>query len=212
MFTSFPGPASRPSPSTIAFDGPRPGPGILRDALGNIVDDRPDDQPIPHGWMISRRLTALDADVTFGPSTGMDVESAFECLPRGLQRRRHMVEVDLAHSSDNFTRAQAMRLCEVLVREIQSLGDLAAAGHVPWDSGTPDAATLQAACKSARDYLAGYADSALRMMGRSPASASNGVGAAGDRAFGGASVSDEDRAAAAHAEMRRSISDGWRSR
>ena len=138
--------------------------------------------------------------------------SAFACLPRGLQRRRHMVEVDLAHSSDNFTRAQAMRLTEVLCREIQNLGDLAAAGHVPWDSGTPDAATLQAACKSARDYLAGYSDSALRMMGGSPAAASNGAGAADDRAIGdGASVSDrQDAAFRAHEAMKRSIGDALR--
>jgi hypothetical protein len=97
-----------------------------------------------------------------------------------------------------------MRLCEVLVREIQSVGDLAAAGHVPWDSQTADAAVLQAACKSARDYLAGFSDSARRMMGASPAAAS---GAAGDRA----PVSDADAAYDAHARMVSDIGSAWRT-
>ena len=210
MFTSFPGPDAPSSQPTQALDDVSPRRrigGVVLNEHGEVVPHWPDDRPLPDRWSISRRLVAMDADVTFAPSTGMDVESAFECLPRGLQRRRHMVETDLTNSNDHFTRAQAMTLCEVLAREIQNVGDLAAAGHVPWDSQTADAATLQAACKSARDYLAGFSDSARRMMGGSPAAASNGVGAAGDRA----SVSDADAAYDAHSRMVADIGSAWRT-
>ena len=48
-----------------------------------------------------------------------------------------------------------MRLSEVLVRELQNLGDLAAAGHVPWDCGTPDAAILAGGVESAARLFGG---------------------------------------------------------
>ncbi len=130
MFLAFPGPAA--SLPTQALDDVSPRRplrgGIVLNERGEEVTHWPDDRPLPDRWSISRRLVAMDADVTFAPSTGMDVESAFECLPRGLQRRRHQIEVDLAYSTDPFERAQAMRLTEVLCRELQNLGDLAAAG------------------------------------------------------------------------------------
>ena len=182
----------------------------------------------------------------------------FLTLPRGIQRRRHQIEVDILSASDAFERGEALRLAEVTFRELLNIADLAEkGGSVPWDAGVSDPGILAPAARAAADYLRGFSDSALRMMGTSPAAASNGVGAAGDRAigdsasvsdrqtaafdahqamrrsygdalrgavsapaaapawgggsFGGAPISDEDAAASAHAEMKRSISDAWRS-
>ena len=149
--------------------------------------------------------STLPTDVSLMDSEGVVSSCAGQHAIQPIPLR-HQIEVDLAYSTDPFERAQAMRLTEVLCRELQNLGDLAAAGSVPWDSGTPDAATLQAACKSARDYLAGYSDSARRMMGGSPAAASNGAGAAGDRA----PVSDADAAGDAHRRMVADIGNAWR--
>ncbi len=217
MFLAFPGPVARSSPS-VADGYLRPGPGVLRNDRGQVIDDWPDDKPIPHGWSISRRLTALDsaAGVVAG-GAAMSTEEVFECLPRGLQRKRHQVETDLSRPSDPFERGQALRLAEVLVRECLNIADLAEQGaHIPWDSQTSDPGLLARAARAAADYVRGFSDSALRMGGAR--SAPNGVGAAGDRAiggsssFGGASISARDGADSAHEQMKRDISDAWRLR
>ena len=111
-------------------------------------------------------------------------EETFLALPRSIQRKRHMVETDLAHASDAFTRGQALRLAETLVRELLGIADLAEKGaHVPWDAGVSDPGILAQAARAAADYLRGFSNSALRMMGPA-ASAPNGAGAAGDRRLG----------------------------
>jgi hypothetical protein len=132
MFLAFPGPAAPSSPSAV-FDGhPLPGRGVLRNERGEIVDGWPDDEPIPHGWMVSRRLTALDSAAGIPGGAALNLEETFLALPRSIQRKRHMVETDLAHASDAFTRGQALRLCETLVRELLGIADLAEKGaHVP---------------------------------------------------------------------------------
>ena len=198
MITSFPsGPASRSLPS-VADGYLRPGPGVLKDQHGRVVDDWPYGEPVPHGWSISRRLTALDsaAGVVSG-GAALSTEEVFECLPRGLQRRRFQVETDLSRPGDAFERRQALRLAETLVRELLNIADIAEQGaHVPWDAGTSDPGVLARAARAAADYVRGFSDSALRMGGAR--SAPNGVGAAGDRAigdsssFGGAPISDRD--------------------
>jgi hypothetical protein len=152
---------------------------VLRNERGEVVDSWPDDKPVPHGWMISRRLTALDsaAGVVSG-GAALSVEDVFEALPRGLQRRRFQVETDLSRPGDAFERSQALRLAEVLVRELLNIADLAEQGaHVPWDAGTSDPGVLARAARAAADYVRGFSDSALRMGGAR--SAPNG---AGDRA------------------------------
>ena len=155
---------------------------------GRVVDDWPDGEPVPHGWSISRRLTALDsaAGVVSG-GAALSTEEVFECLPRGLQRRRFQVETDLSRpGGDAFERGQALRLAEVLVRELLNIADLAEqSAHVPWDAGTSDPGVLARAARAAADYIRGFSDSALRMGGAR--SAPNGIGAAGDRALGDSS-------------------------
>ena len=85
----------------------------------------------------------------------------------------HQVEVDLAHASDAFERGQALRLCEMLFRELLNIGDLAAAGAFLGILACADPASLQAAC-SGGGLSGGLCNFALRMMGPA-ASASNGV-------------------------------------
>ena len=185
------------SPSAV-FDGhPLPGRGVLRDQNGNVVDDWPDDKPIPHGWMVSRRLTAMDSAAGVLGGAALNLEDVFLALPRGIQRRRHQIEVDILSASDAFERGAALRLAEVTIRELLNIADLAEkGGSVPWDAGVSDPGILAPAARAAADYLRGFSDSALRMMGTSPAASSNGVGAAGDRAIGdSASVSDRQTAA-----------------
>ena len=217
MFTSFLGPVRSSPPVADSFL--RPGPGVLKDEHGRVVDDWPDGRAGPAWLGVSRRLTALDsaAGVVSG-GAALSTEEVFECLPRGLQRRRFQVETDLSRpGGDAFERGQALRLAEMLVRELLNIADLAEQGaHVPWDAGTSDPGVLARAARAAADYVRGFSDSALRMGGAR--SAPNGIGAAGDRAigdsssFGGAPVSDRDAAAGAHEQMKRDISDAWRRR
>jgi len=108
------------------------------------------------------------------------------------------------HASDAFERGAALRLCEVTIRECLNIADLAEkSGSVPWDAGTSDPGILAQAARSAADYLRGFSDRGLRMGG--PPAATNGVGAAGDRA-----VTDRDLAFDAHEQMKRSIGDALR--
>ncbi len=215
MLTSFPDGPRSSSPSAVVFDGhPLPGRGVLRNERGEIVDGWPDDQPIPTDGWSRRRLTALDSAAgVAGGGAALNLEDVFEALPRGIQCRRYQVETDIVHASDAFERGAALRLAEVTIRELLNIADLAEkSGSVPWDAGVSDPGILAQAARAAADYLRGFSDSALRMMGTSPAASSNGVGAAGDRAIGdSASVSDRQTAAFnAHEAMKRSIGDALR--
>src|SRR5829696_6594404 len=139
-----------------------------------------------------------------GGGAALNLEDVFEALPRGIQRRRHQVETDIVHASDAFERGAALRLCEVTIRELLNIADLAEkSGSVPWDAGVSDPGILAQAARSAADYLRGFSDRGLRMGG--PPAATNGVGAAGDRA-----VTDRDLAFEAHEQMKRSIGDALR--
>src|SRR5215218_7543138 len=148
---------------------------------------------IPDGWSISRRIVAMDGagmlDSAAGAAGGaaLNLEDVFEALPRGLQRKRMQVEVDITNAADAFQRGQALRLAEVLIRECLNIADMADQGHVPWDAGVADQGVLAQAARSAADYLRGYMNVAMKSMaGVRAATAPNGLAAAGDRA----SVSD----------------------
>jgi len=190
------------------FDGhPLPGRGVLRNERGEVVDGWPDDKPLPHGWMVSRRLTALDSAAGAAGGAAMNLENVFEALPRGLQRKRIQIDVDIANASDAFERGAALRLAEVLVRECLNIADMADQGHIPWDAGVADQGVLAQAARSAADYLRGYMDVAQRAMaGARPVTAPNGLAAAGGRA-----VSDQDRAFDAHSRMVSDIGSAWRT-
>ena len=211
MFTSFPdfpgGPRSS-SPPVQAIDDDshrrRRTAGIVLNERGEPVLHWPD--VIPDGWSVCRRITAMDAagmlDSAAGAAGGaaMNLEDVFEALPRGLQRKRMQVEVDISNAADAFQRGQALRLAETLIRECLNIADMADQGHIPWDAGVADQGVLAQAARSAADYLRGYMDVATRSMGGArAATAPNGAAAAGDRA-----VSDQDRAYDAHEAMKRS--------
>ena len=159
MFTSFPGPASRSSPSTIAFDGPRPGPGILRDALGNVVDDWPDDQPIPDGWRITRSVALIDhATVSSDAAAAapLSIDEAFAILPRRFTSGRYRLEGELSsEDGDNFSRIQALNHLRLLVRELEGLCD--PGRPLPWDANSNDATLVRSAANACASYLRGWA-------------------------------------------------------
>ncbi len=269
MFTSFPDFPRSSSPPVQAVDDShrrRRTAGIVLNERGEPVLHWPD--VIPDGWSVSRRITAMDAAGMLDSAAGGSGRRS--AVPRGCfsgaaegsaARSATWSRPTLRMPPTLSARGQALRLCEVTIRECLNIADLAEkGGSVPWDAGVADPGLLAQAARAAADYLRGFSDSALRMMGTSPAASSNGVGAAGDRAvgdgasvsdrqtaaydahramkasygdalrsaasapavssasawgggssFGGAAVSDEDRAASAHAEMKRSISDAWRS-
>jgi hypothetical protein len=222
VFTSFPDGPRSSSPSAVAFDDVNPRRrrrgGIVLNEHGEVVPNPPDE--IPSGWTVTTRIVAKDSagmlDSAAGVVAGgaaLSLADVFEALPRGLQRRRFQVETDIVHASDAFERGAALRLCEVTIRECLNIADLAEkSGSVPWDPGVSDPGILAQAARAAADYLRGFSDSSLRMMGTSPAASSNGVGAAGDRAIGdSASVSDRQTAAFdAHQAMKRSYGDALR--
>ena len=213
MFTSFPdGPRSSSPPVQAVDDSHR------RRRMGSVVlNERGEEvlhwpDVIPDGWSISRRIVAMDGAGVIDSAAGaagdaaMNLEDVFEALPRGIQRRRHMVEVDISNAADAFERGQALRLAETLIRECLNIADMADEGHIPWDSGVADQGLLAQAARSAADYLRGYMDVAMRSMaGARPVTAPNGLAAAGDRA-----VSDQDRAFDAHQAMKRSYGDALR--
>jgi hypothetical protein len=183
---------------------------VVLNTFGEEVPNPPD--VIPDGWSISRRIVAMDGagmtDSAVGAAGGaaMNLEDVFEALPRGLQRKRIQVEVDIANASDAFERGQALRLAETLIRECQNIADMADQGHIPWDAGVADQGVLAQAARSAADYLRGYMNVTMRSMGGARAvTAPNGAAAAGDRA-----VSDQDRAFDAHQAMKRSYGDALR--
>jgi hypothetical protein len=184
--------------------------GVVLNERGEPVLHWPD--VLPDGWSVSRRITAMDAagvlDSAAGAAGGaaMNLEDVFLALPRGLQRRRIQVEVDISNAADAFQRGQALRLAETLIRECQNIADMADQGHIPWDAGVADQGVLAQAARSAADYLRGYMNVAMRSMaGARPVTAPNGLAAAGDRA-----VSDQDRAFDAHQAMKRSYGDALR--
>ena len=93
VFTSFPDGPRSSSPSAVVFDDShRPGHGVQRmNERGEIVAAWPD-EPIPDGWSVSRRLTAMDGRGArqCGRCAGgaaMNLEDVFEALPRGIQSR-----------------------------------------------------------------------------------------------------------------------------
>jgi hypothetical protein len=212
VLTSFPDGPRSSSPSAVAFDSPRPGPGTLRDADGNVVLDWPSNQPIPSGWRVSRSVALLDhasaADTGTMDGGPLSVEEAFAALPRRIDRMRQQVENDLAFpSGDAFVRSQGLRLAEQLIREIEGIGERAERGEVPWDGNSPDPRVMQAAAKACVSYLRGYSRAAAFSGG--PAAPNGAVPYAST--YGDRAVSDEDLAFGAHREMKAHLSNAWRN-
>ena len=158
MLTSFPdGPRSSAPPVQAVDDSHR------RRRMGSVVlNERGQEvlhwpDVIPDGWSVSRRIVAMDGagmlDSAVGAAGGaaMNLEDVFEALPRGLQRKRMQVEVDIANASDAFERVAALRLAETLIRECQNIADMADEGHIPWDAGVADQGILAQAARSAAD-------------------------------------------------------------
>ena len=163
MITSFPDfPRSSSPPMQTRDDDShrrRRTAGIVLNERGEPVLHWPD--VIPDGWSVSRRIVAMDAagmlDSAAGAAGGaaMNLEDVFEALPRGLQRKRMQVEVDISNAADAFQRGQALRLAETLIRECLNIADMADEGHIPWDAGVADQGVLAQAARSARRTTSG---------------------------------------------------------
>ena len=176
VFTSFPdfpgGPRSSPPMQALDDDSHRRRrtAGVVLNERGEPVLHWPD--VIPDGWSVSRRITAMDAagmlDSAAGVAGGCGAEprgcfsgaAARHPASQASGRDRHRERLRRLRARGGFA------VGETTIRECLNIADMAEkSGSVPWDAGVGDQGILAQAARAAADYLRGFSDSALRMMG-----------------------------------------------